>query len=102
MKPGKQATSTHCFVCGVQNPSGLHMHFYNVSPGEVEANYTVSETYNGYPGIVHGGIIASMLDETMGRVFMETDPTRFMVTAELKIRYRLPVSVNTPDRKSVV
>lgn len=98
MKPGKQATSTHCFVCGVQNPSGLHMHFYNVSPGEVEANYTVSETYNGYPGIVHGGIIASMLDETMGRVFMETDPTRFMVTAELKIRYRLPVSVNTPLR----
>jgi len=98
MKPGKQATSANCFVCGVQNPSGLHMHFYNIGPGEVEADYTVSETYNGYPGIVHGGIIASMLDETMGRVFMEGDPTRFMVTAELKIRYRLPVPVNTPLR----
>ena len=72
------------------------MHFYNVGLGQVEATYTVSEKFNGYPGIVHGGIIASMLDETMGRTFMEDDPTRFMVTAELKIRFRKPVPVNVP------
>jgi uncharacterized protein (TIGR00369 family) len=95
MEKKKQATSTNCFVCGVENPAGLHMHFYNTSPGVVEADYTVSEQFNGYPGIVHGGIIASMLDEAMGRVFMEDDPTRFMVTGEMKIRYRKPVQVNT-------
>lgn len=72
------------------------MHFYTISPGEVEANYTVSDQYQGYPGVVHGGIIASMMDETIGRVFMEGDPPRFMVTAELKLRYKKPVPVNTP------
>ncbi len=72
------------------------MHFYTISPGEVEANYIVSDQYQGYPGVVHGGIIASMMDETIGRVFMEGDPPRFMVTAELKIRYKKPVPVNTP------
>jgi acyl-coenzyme A thioesterase PaaI-like protein len=92
----KQATSRDCFVCGAKNPAGLHMHFYTISPGEVEANYTVSDQYQGYPGVVHGGIIASMMDETIGRVFMEGDPPRFMVTAELKLRYKKPVPVNTP------
>lgn len=72
------------------------MHFYTTAPGEVEANYIVSDKYLGYPGIVHGGIIASMMDETIGRVFMEGDPPRFMVTAELKLRYKKPVPVNTP------
>jgi acyl-coenzyme A thioesterase PaaI-like protein len=95
MTKTKQATSRECFVCGVENPSGLHMHFYTISPGEVEAHHTLSAQYQGYPGVVHGGIIASMLDEVMGRVFMEGDPPRFMVTAELKIRYKKPVPVNT-------
>ncbi len=72
------------------------MHFYTISPGEVEAKFTVPEQFQGYPGIVHGGIIASMMDETMGRVFMDGDPPRFMVTAELKIRYKKPVPINTP------
>lgn len=72
------------------------MHFYTIAPGEVEAHHTISNQYQGYPGVVHGGIIASMMDETMGRVFMEGDPPRFMVTAELKIRYKKPVHVNTP------
>ena len=94
----KQATSRDCFVCGVENSSGLHMHFYIIAPGEVEAHYTLSDKYQGYPGVVHGGIIASMMDEVMGRVFMEGDPPRFMVTAELKIRYKKPVHVNIPLR----
>lgn len=92
----KQATSLHCFVCGVENPSGLHMHFYTIADGEVEATHIVRDEFQGYPGIVHGGIIASMMDETMGRVFMEGEPPRFMVTAELKIRYKKPVPINTP------
>lgn len=92
----KQASSLHCFVCGVENAVGLKMKFFTKEPGIVEANYTVSEQYQGYPGIVHGGVIASMLDEVMGRVFMQDEPPRFMVTAELKIRYRKPVPINTP------
>lgn len=92
----KQPGSSHCFVCGVENPHGLHMHFYTTAPGQVESVITVPEHFQGYPGIVHGGIIASMMDEVMGRVFMENGSGRFMVTAELKIRYRKPVPTQTP------
>ncbi len=89
----KQANSRHCFVCGVKNPYGLHMSFYETGPGEVAAEYTVPEQFQGYPGVVHGGIIAAMMDEVTGRVFMDGDPPCFMVTASLSIRYRKPVPV---------
>jgi len=92
----KQAQARHCFVCGVDNPTGLRMKFYDLEPGIVEATYTVEERFQGYPGVVHGGIIASMMDEVMGRVFMGGGATRFMVTAELKLRYRKPVPVGKP------
>jgi uncharacterized protein (TIGR00369 family) len=92
----KQPGSSHCFVCGVENESGLHMRFYTVAPGQVETVHTVPSRFEGYPGYVHGGVIASMMDEVMGRVFMEPGSDRFMVTAELKIRYRKPVPIETP------
>jgi acyl-coenzyme A thioesterase PaaI-like protein len=92
----KQPGSSKCFVCGVDNPHGLHLNFYTVEPGKVETVYTVPDHFQSYPGVVHGGIIASMMDEVMGRVFMDNDSDRFMVTAELKIRYRKPVPVNQP------
>lgn len=91
----KQPGSKHCFVCGRENPVGLKMDFYLTAPGEVQANITVPAQYEGYPGVVHGGIIAAILDETGGRSHME-DPTRFMVTAQLNVRYRKPVPIGTP------
>jgi acyl-coenzyme A thioesterase PaaI-like protein len=96
----KLQNSRHCFVCGVENPSGLRMKFYQSAPGEVEAHYTASEVFQGYPGVVHGGVIASMLDEVTGRALMDPpgSPTRFMVTAQLSIRYRKPVPVGQPLR----
>lgn len=86
-----QPNSRDCFVCGMGNQHGLGMRFYSAAPGEVEARYTVDPVYQGYPGIVHGGIIAAMLDEVVGRVMMTDDPNRFFVTAKLEIRYRRPV-----------
>jgi acyl-coenzyme A thioesterase PaaI-like protein len=93
---GKQPNSRSCFVCGRENPSGLNMTFYETAPGEVVAEYTVSEEYQGYPGVVHGGIVASMLDEASGRSQMGSGPSRFMFTAQLSIRYRKPVPVGQP------
>ncbi len=92
----KQPGSRNCFVCGVENPHGLHMSFYTTSPGHVETTLSVPDCFQGYPGMVHGGIIASMMDEAMGRVYMEDGSDRFMVTAELKIRYRKPVPIQKP------
>jgi acyl-coenzyme A thioesterase PaaI-like protein len=93
-----QPNSRHCFVCGVENPVGLSLRFYETAPGEISAEYTVPEHFQGYPGVVHGGIVAAMLDEMAGRVHMHGDPPRFMYTARLEIRYRKNVPVGQPLR----
>lgn len=93
-----QPSSRHCFVCGVSNPFGLKLKFYQSELGEVVADYTVPEQYQGYPGVVHGGIVASMLDEISGRSQMGGDPPRFMYTARLEVRYRKNVPIGKPLR----
>ena len=93
----KQANSKSCFVCGVENHHGLRINFYEETAGKILARTTVPEHFQGYPGIVHGGIIAAMLDEVSGRTIMgENDAPRFMVTASLSLRYRRPVPVMKP------
>jgi uncharacterized protein (TIGR00369 family) len=94
----KQPNSKHCFVCGRENPYGLKLEFYETTPGEVVVEYTVPEQFQGYPGVVHGGVVAAMLDEVTGRVHMGGNPPRFMFTARLDVRYRKNVPVGQPLR----
>ncbi len=93
-----QPTSNHCFVCGRKSPVGLKMHFRNTAPGEVAAEYAVPDIYQGYPGIVHGGVVAAMLDETAGRSIMSEAPGEelvFFMTLKLDIKYRQMVPTET-------
>jgi len=92
----KQPNSDHCFVCGRKNPSGLYMQFYDNGNDEVYSDYTVASRYQSYPGIVHGGVLASMLDEVVGRVAIIGDHHHFMVSVRLQVLYRHPVPVETP------
>lgn len=96
----KQPNSRHCFVCGVENPIGLKLKIYEIAPGEVEAWYTAPEHFQGYPGRLHGGIVASLLDELSGRAWMGSDPKhpRFMYTARLEVKYRKAVPIGEPLR----
>jgi acyl-coenzyme A thioesterase PaaI-like protein len=94
----KQPNSAGCFVCGVDNPFGLKLSFYDHGPGKVVCEHTVQEQFNGYPGVVHGGIVAAMLDETLARAFFSGSPERFMYTAKLTTRYRKPVPTGKPIR----
>lgn len=96
----QQPNSRHCFVCGLENPFGLQLKFFRTGPAEVTTEYTVPERYQGYPGVVHGGVVAAMLDEVVGRALMGEDPegTRFMYTARLTVRYRKHVPVGRPLR----
>jgi acyl-coenzyme A thioesterase PaaI-like protein len=93
-----QPNSRHCFVCGLENTYGLHLRFYRSGPGEVVAEYTIPDQYQGYPGVAHGGIVAAMLDEITGRVHINGDPPRFMYTARLELRYRKNVPLGQPLR----
>ncbi|MGD0877150.1 MAG: PaaI family thioesterase [Anaerolineales bacterium] len=95
----KQPNSHMCFICGMENPVGLHLKIYEVEPGLIETNYTAPDHYQSYPGILHGGIVATILDEISGRAHMG-DPSqpRFMVTAKLEIKYRKNVPIGKPLR----
>ena len=96
MKYIKQPNSEHCFACGRNNPVGLYMRFQDNGENEVYSHYTVDSRYQSYPGIVHGGILATMLDEVVLRVAMIGDPHHFMMSVKLQVLYRLPVPVETP------
>ncbi|MEK6222407.1 MAG: PaaI family thioesterase, partial [Chloroflexota bacterium] len=87
----KQPNSAQCFACGLENTYGLNLTFYSDGPDKVVCNPVIPDHYQGYPGVVHGGIVASMLDEIVVRVFMSADPNRFMYTAKLTTRFRHPV-----------
>ncbi len=93
--PRKQPNSRMCFICGLENPIGLHLHIYETEPGIVESTYFAPEHFQGYPGVLHGGIVAAILDEVSGRAHMGSDPMnpRFMFTAKLEVKYRKNVPV---------
>src|SRR5258708_13957648 len=86
----QQPNSAMCFVCGLENPAGLRLVFYETSPDEVMAAYTPPQQFQGYPGVLHGGIVASLLDEAGGRVVMIGNHRHFMLTAKMEIKYRRP------------
>lgn len=92
-----QPNSRHCFICGLENPVGLKLRIYRTGPGEIETSYTAPEHFQGYPGVLHGGIVASILDEIAGRAQMG-DPSepRFMFTGKLEVRYRKNVPIGKP------
>jgi acyl-coenzyme A thioesterase PaaI-like protein len=90
-----QPNSHYCFVCGLKNKSGLRARFQNDGPGRVKINIRICDQHQGYPGLAHGGIIAALMDEVLGRVMLSDDPDRLFMTAKMEIRYRKPVPLNT-------
>jgi acyl-coenzyme A thioesterase PaaI-like protein len=91
----KQPNSYHCFICGRKSPVGLKMSFFTTGPGQVEAEHVVPDVYQGYPGMVHGGVVAAMLDETAGRSVMSEGREHFFMTLKLEIKYRQMVPTET-------
>jgi len=92
----KQANSEECFICGMQNPAGFKLAFHEYPDGTVRSQLRIRSEYQGWPGVVHGGIIASLLDEVMARVYMnDSTGNRLMMTAKLDIRYRKPVKTES-------
>jgi acyl-coenzyme A thioesterase PaaI-like protein len=91
----RQPNSHSCFICGMENPVGLHLHIYETAPGEVESTYIAPDHFQGYPGVLHGGLVAALIDEVSGRAHMGSDPMdpRFMFTAKLEVKYRKNVPI---------
>jgi hypothetical protein len=64
----KQPNSRMCFVCGIENPIGLHLAFYTDDEGRCIARFRPKPEHQGYPGQLHGGIMSTLLRQAMGRV----------------------------------
>ena len=69
----KQPNSRMCFVCGIDNPIGLHLHFYTDDEGRCIAHFQPGPEHQGYPGHLHGGIISTLLDVPT-QISMHSDP----------------------------
>lgn len=83
-----------CFGCGPANPSGLKLTFFETDAG-AEVEYVVPADLEGAPGIVHGGIQATLLDEAMCMTAYAKAGTP-VVTGELTVRYLHAVPTGTP------
>lgn len=80
-----------CFVCGRDNPIGLYLTFFLDEQGCVHAEYTPRPEHQGFPGVMHGGLITAMLDELIGRTAIAND--LWCMTAKLAVRFRKPVPI---------
>lgn len=87
----KQPNARECFVCGVDNDKGLHASFFETDTREVVALFTPHSMYQSYPGRLHGGIAACILDETIGRAVQIDQPDIWGVTVELTLSYKKPL-----------
>jgi uncharacterized protein (TIGR00369 family) len=84
-----------CFGCGPLNPQGLHLHFTidATNPGSISASATIrlTDTHQGAPGYVHGGIIATLLDEAMSKLNRPLELVA--MTRHMEVDYLRPIPV---------
>ncbi len=82
----------YCWICGEKNPGGLQLRFdLNKNERTMQTSFIPTETYQGYDGIVHGGILSALLDEAMAKLAFELGYNA--ITAMLTVRYKSPAKV---------
>ncbi len=90
----RQKSSDDCFVCGIKNPIGFNSQFYETEDGELICLADSKFDYQSYPGRLHGGIAATLLDETMGRAILINNPDEWGVTVDMELKYKKPVPLD--------
>ena len=85
----------NCFACGELNEIGLHLKL-NLEPGRCRTELTMPRRVEGWEGIIHGGILCTILDEVMAWALVEQDS--WGVTARMSVQFRRPVLVGQAIR----
>ncbi|MBZ4655146.1 MAG: putative thioesterase family protein [Peptococcaceae bacterium] len=83
----------YCFGCGEHNPHGLKLKF-TYDGTNIKTTFVPGEVHQGYPGIMHGGITSTILDEVMSRCINVLG--YIAVTARLEVRFRESIPLHTP------
>lgn len=87
----------YCFVCGMNNPDGMKLKFTLDEERRVfVSRFRLGKRYTGPPGHTHGGIIASILDDAMGKVNKLSNV--IALTKEMTVEYLKPVPLHAPLR----
>ena len=95
----KQPNSKMCFVCGLANDFGLKSRFYELENNEIMAVFMPAEEHQSYPGRLHGGVAAAILDETICRATMKHEASNFWgVTVDFSMKFRKPVPLDREIR----
>ena len=95
----KQPNSKMCFVCGLENRFGLKSRFFELETGELLGIFQPAEEHQGYPGRLHGGLAATILDETIGRCIMISQSANIWgVTVDFSMRLRKPIPLDSEVR----
>lgn len=85
-------THVHCFACG-SSSAGLGLQFYPDHSGGLKGEFIVSRDFQGYNGLLHGGIASTILDSVMTHCLMQQGIKG--LTAELNIKYHKPIPLGT-------
>jgi uncharacterized protein (TIGR00369 family) len=88
-QPSNDSTSS-CFACGTDNARGLHLQFRLQEDVGMVAEWTPDSDLEGYQGIVHGGIVSTVLDEAMAKIVAAKEGKA--LTAEMRVRFRRQVA----------
>lgn len=88
--------NSSCFVCGMENPRGLRLVFAKGERGEMWAPWAPDRTAEGFDGIVHGGLVSTVLDESMAKAVAASGAEA--LTAELRVRFRRHVAAGAALR----
>lgn len=80
---------------GARGLGGFQRIFYNEESGEVVAVIWIGGGISGWPGVAHGGVMATLMDEVLGRCAIRQFPAKTGVTANLELSYLKPVVTNT-------
>jgi uncharacterized protein (TIGR00369 family) len=85
----------NCFACGELNEIGLHLRL-NLEPGRCWTELEMPGRFEGWEGIIHGGILCTVMDEVMAWALVQDDS--WGVTARLSVDFRKPVTVGQKIR----
>ena len=83
-----------CMVCGRPGPAGLGLEFRLLSDGSVTADFDCAANFEGYGGMLHGGVVSAIADGAMTNCLFAHGIAA--VTAELNVRFRHPMELGTP------
>jgi uncharacterized protein (TIGR00369 family) len=96
LTPLAHAAQNRCFGCGEANPNGLRLEFFLAPDGTIVCPTTIPDSFEGHPGYLHGGIIATLLDETMSKSVRALGLTA--MTRHMEVDFRHPVPSCTAIR----